>query len=57
MLYVGAVYSAELVVNTLDTAFALMAFPNMLATLLLAPRVMAETRRYFQALAQSEAAR
>jgi alanine or glycine:cation symporter, AGCS family len=57
MLYVGAVYSAELIVNTLDTAFALMAFPNMLATLILAPKVMAETRRYFAALAESNAVR
>lgn len=47
MLFVGAIYSAGLVVNVLDTAFALMAFPNMIATLVLAPRVMKETKRYF----------
>ncbi len=46
-LFAGAVWSADMVLNLLDTAFALMALPNMLATLLLAPRVMAATRDYF----------
>ncbi len=47
MLFIGAVWAADVVVNLLDTSFALMAFPNMLATLLLAPRVIKETRAYF----------
>ena len=47
MLFVGAVWSANLVVNLVDTAFALMALPNMVATLLLAPRVMSAARDYF----------
>lgn len=47
MLFVGAVWSASTVVNLVDTAFALMALPNMIATLLLAPRVMTATRDYF----------
>jgi AGCS family alanine or glycine:cation symporter len=47
MLFVGAVWSASTVVNLVDTAFALMALPNMIATLLLAPRVLAATRDYF----------
>lgn len=46
-LWVGAVWSAGLVVNLIDTAFALMAFPNMLAVLLLSPRVLAAAREYF----------
>ncbi len=46
MLVGGAVVSVEAVVNLLDTAFALMALPNMIATLLLAPRVMEATRDY-----------
>jgi len=46
MLYVGAVWTAGMVVNMLDTAFALMAFPNMIAALLLAPRVMGAARDY-----------
>jgi AGCS family alanine or glycine:cation symporter len=47
MLFAGAIWSADLVVNMLDTAFALMVWPNMLATFLLAPRVMKATREYF----------
>jgi AGCS family alanine or glycine:cation symporter len=46
MLFVGAVWSASMVVNLVDTAFAMMALPNMLATLLLAPRVMEATKVY-----------
>ncbi|MCZ6484903.1 MAG: alanine/glycine:cation symporter family protein [Acidobacteria bacterium] len=46
MLFVGAVWSANLVVNLVDTAFAMMALPNMLATLLLAPRVMEAAKVY-----------
>lgn len=44
---VGALWSISTVVNILDTAFALMAFPNMIATLMLAPRVVAAMRTYF----------
>ena len=46
-LVLGAVWSAGTVVNILDTAFALMAFPNMVAALALSPRVMAAVRDYF----------
>jgi AGCS family alanine or glycine:cation symporter len=46
-LVVGAVWAADLVVNLLDTAFALMAFPNMLAVLILSPHVMGAARDYF----------
>ncbi len=47
MLVVGAVWTAGAVINLLDTSFALMALPNMTATLLLAPKVMAAVRDYF----------
>ncbi|MGH9342016.1 MAG: alanine:cation symporter family protein [Acidobacteriota bacterium] len=47
LLFVGAVWSAAMVVNLLDTAFALMAFPNMIALLLLSPRVAKAARSYF----------
>lgn len=50
MLFVGAAWAADMVVNLLDTAFALMALPNMIATLLLAPRVMRAARDYFSRL-------
>jgi AGCS family alanine or glycine:cation symporter len=47
MLFVGAIWSANMVINLVDTAFALMALPNMIAALALAPRVMTATRDYF----------
>ncbi|MEE2840656.1 MAG: sodium:alanine symporter family protein [Acidobacteriota bacterium] len=46
MLFVGAVWSANMVINLVDTAFALMALPNMIAALVLAPRVMTAARDY-----------
>jgi AGCS family alanine or glycine:cation symporter len=44
----GAVWSASAVVNLIDIAFAFMAIPNIIATLLLAPRVIRATRDYFE---------
>ncbi len=45
-LFLGGIWTANMVINLIDTAFALMAFPNMIATLLLAPKVMAATKDY-----------
>lgn len=47
-MVLGAVWSLDIVVNMLDTAFAMMAFPTMIATLMLAPKVMEASRSYFQ---------
>ncbi|MFQ5738559.1 MAG: alanine/glycine:cation symporter family protein [Acidobacteriota bacterium] len=47
MLLVGAVWKVDMVINLLDTSFAMMALPNMIATLLLAPKVMVAARGYF----------
>jgi AGCS family alanine or glycine:cation symporter len=44
---IGAVGTLRVVISIFDSAFALMAFPTMLATILLAPRVIRETKRYF----------
>lgn len=46
-IWIGSLWTARMVVNLIDTAFALMAFPNMLAVLMLAPKVVAATRDYF----------
>lgn len=46
-LGVAALGPAALVIDVLDTAFALMALPNMIATLILAPRVVDATKDYF----------
>jgi len=55
-LYLGAIWQADLVVNLLDTAFALMAFPTMIGTLIMSPRVIRETRGYFQRMRERAAA-
>lgn len=47
-LIVGALAELDDVVNILDTAFAFMAIPNMLATLWLAPRVTRELGKYYE---------
>ncbi|PCI40643.1 MAG: sodium/alanine symporter [Elusimicrobia bacterium] len=47
-LTLGAVWSTGSLVNLLDTAFALMAFPNMIAALMLSPVVMAAVHDYFK---------
>ena len=53
-LFIGAVWSADMVVNLLDTSFALMAAPNLIATAILAPRVMVATRDYFARFSRGE---
>ncbi|MFT7625037.1 MAG: AGCS family alanine or glycine:cation symporter, partial [Myxococcota bacterium] len=53
-LFIGAIWSADMVVNLLDTGFAMMAFPNLLATALLAPKVMEATRDYFARFERGE---
>ncbi len=47
LVVLGAVVSLEAVFGLLDSAYALMAFPTMTATLLLAPKVIAAARDYF----------
>jgi len=47
-LYVGAVWTASMVVNLIDTAYALMTIPNLIAAILLSPRVVKEMKRYFR---------
>ena len=43
----GATLSMETVLNFIDGTFAVMAFPTMIATLILAPKVMSAGRDYF----------
>lgn len=43
----GALSSMALIINFIDFMFAMMAIPTVLSTVLLAPRVVAATRRYF----------
>jgi AGCS family alanine or glycine:cation symporter len=47
MILAGALWTADVVVNLVDTAFAMMALPNMVVTLVLAPKVMVAAKAYF----------
>lgn len=46
-IVVGAVASLEVVVSLVDGMYAIMAFPNMIAALYLAPKVRAASKDYF----------
>lgn len=47
-ILIGATTSLSAMINLIDGFFALMAIPTMIATLILAPKVMVEARRYFE---------
>ena len=49
-IIMGAVFPLSAMINLIDGFFALMAIPTMTATLILAPRVMKEARKYFDRL-------
>jgi alanine or glycine:cation symporter, AGCS family len=48
LLPCGAVWKSETTINIIDTAFAFMVVPNLFAVVLLAPKVLAASRDYFQ---------
>ncbi len=50
MIIFAAVASLELVKNLIDLSYALMVIPNMIAVLLLAPKVNAAAKDYFKKL-------
>ncbi len=45
-IVLGATTSLNMMINLIDGVFALMAIPTMLATIIMAPRVMKEVKRY-----------
>jgi AGCS family alanine or glycine:cation symporter len=47
-LLFAAVWSQDMVINMLDTAFAMMAIPTLISTLMLSPKVIAVTKDYFK---------
>ena len=47
LMVVAAVVSLDAAISLIDGAFALMAIPTMISTLLLAPKVMRATQTYF----------
>lgn len=56
-ILLGATTSLSAMINLMDTAFAMMAVPTMLTTILLAPRVVQETKAYFQRHKRAKEAR
>ena len=52
-ILMGATTSLAMMVNLIDTFFAMMAIPTMLSTILLAPKVVAEAKKYFKKLKES----
>jgi len=50
MIVFAAVASLDLVKNLIDLSYALMVIPNMIAVLLLAPRVNAKAKEYFNSI-------
>ncbi|MHA6279752.1 alanine/glycine:cation symporter family protein [Salinimicrobium sp. CAU 1759] len=53
-ILLGATTSLSMMINLIDGFFALMAIPTMTATLIMAPRVLKEAKRYFSALKEGE---
>ena len=49
-ILIGATTSLSMMINLIDTFFALMAIPTMTATLWMAPRVMKKAKVYFKSL-------
>ncbi len=49
-LYVGAVITIKVAINFIDGMYAVMAFPTMISTLILAPKVREESKKYFNKL-------
>ena len=47
MIIVASTISIDIAINFMDSAFALMVIPTMLGTLLLAPKVLIESKKYF----------
>jgi len=52
-IMIGATTTLSMMINLIDTFFALMAIPTMTATLILAPKVIKEAKSYFARLKES----
>ena len=49
-IILGAITSLDIVINLIDGVFALMAIPTMIASIILAPKVMQLAKTYFKKL-------
>ncbi|MBW2937390.1 alanine:cation symporter family protein [Aureisphaera sp. CAU 1614] len=52
-IILGATTTLNTMLNLIDTFFALMAIPTMLATVILAPKVIAEAKKYFNKIKEN----
>lgn len=52
-ILLGATSDLDTIISLIDSTFALMAIPTMLATIILAPKVLKETKKYIQKLKNS----
>jgi AGCS family alanine or glycine:cation symporter len=53
-IIVGATTTLDMMIQLIDTFFAIMALPTMIATIIMAPRVIKEAKRYFASLKESK---
>lgn len=53
-IMLGATTSLSLMINLIDTVFALMAIPTMISTIYLSPKVIKASKAYFAKLKQSK---
>ena len=53
-ILIGSTTSLSLMINLIDGFFALMAIPTMTATLIMAPRVVREAKKYFSSLKKGD---
>lgn len=51
-IIIGATTTLDMMINLIDSFFALMAIPTMLATIVLAPKVLKETKKYIEKLSK-----
>ena len=54
-IFIGAISSMGLILNIIDFSFAMMAIPTLLSTIILSPKVISETRRYFSVASPPQA--
>ena len=52
-IILGATSDLDTMISLIDSAFALMAIPTMFTTIILAPKVMKETKKYIQKLREN----
>lgn len=56
-IIIGATTSLNMMINLIDTFFALMAIPTMTATILLSGKVVKEAKKYFKGLSDEKKAK